>query len=319
MPVKYEDYYEILGVNRVASQDDIQRAYRKLARQYHPDVNKDPQSAEKFGKVNEAYEVLKDPEKRKKYDALGSNWKAGQDFRPPPGFEHMHFEFGGPGGRGGDFSSGNFSDFFEMFFGPRVAGGRGGGGFEDLFGGRSDPHAGFGRGGFSQRQPGDGHQQVELEISLEEAYHGATRRLELQTASGRKTVDVKIPAGSIDGSKVRLRGEGLVLKIRLARHPRFSVSGHDLAVDLKLSPSEAALGEKVDVATLDGTVTLSVPAGAQSGQKLRLKGRGLPKGKNKGRGDLLVNLMVAVPKSLSDKERELYEQLAKASRFKPRG
>lgn len=317
MAVKYEDYYQALGVKREASSDDIQRAYRKLARQYHPDVNKDPEAAKKFAKVNEAYEVLKDSEKRKRYDALGANWKAGQDFRPPPGFENFHFEFNGSGGRGGGFSSGNFSDFFDMFFGRGGGVGGPGGGFEDLFGGRADPRAGFGRGGIKNKRAQQ-EQQIELEISLEEAYHGSTRRFDLQTPAGRKTVDVKIPAGTTEGSKIRLRGEGLVLKIKVARHRQFTLSGHDLVTDLKISPSEAVLGTKLDVVTFDGTVTLNIPAGSQSGQKLRLKGKGMLKGKNKGSGDLFVNLMITVPKSMTDEERKLYEQLAQVSQFNPR-
>lgn len=335
MAVKFEDYYQTLGVKRDAAQDEIQRAFRKLARQYHPDVNKDPAAQTKFAKINEAYEVLKDPEKRKKYDQLGQNWKSGQDFRPPPGWENVHFDFSGPGGRSGGFSPEGFSDFFEMFFGRGGAGGGPGGaaggagagprGFEEVFGRRgTGPGGGFEEvfGGNARAGRGAGapaEQEAELQLTLEEAYHGGSRRLELQSPEGRKTVDVRIPAGITDGAKIRLRGEGLVLKVKIQPHPRFKVHGHDLTTEVKVAPWEAALGGKADVQTLDGAITLTLPPGAQSGQKLRLKGKGLPKrGGNDERGDLLVRVMIAVPKNVTDQQRELWEKLRDASDFNPR-
>lgn len=318
MPVTFQDYYQTLGVKRDASQADIQRAYRKLARKYHPDMNKAADASDRFKQIGEAYEVLKDPQKRKKYDTLGENWKAGQEFRPPPGWE-AHFRGGGPGGAGGRGASGGggfefrpggqFSDFFEAIFGQMAGASAGGGGraanFEDLFGG--DQHAG--------PQPAPMHEAA-ITIGLEEAFHGSTRRLDLQGPNGRKTVEVKIPQGTTDGAKIRLAGEGLILKINIAPHPRYTLAGRDLTTDVSLAPWQAALGDKVDVKTLDGTVSLNIPPGASSGQKLRLKGKGLPNPKGDA-GDLLVRLMIAVPKQLSDRERELYEQLKIASGEKP--
>ncbi|MFP4146036.1 MAG: DnaJ C-terminal domain-containing protein [Phycisphaeraceae bacterium] len=320
MAVKFEDYYQTLGVDRNASQDEIQKAFRKLARKYHPDVNKGPEAEQKFRQVSEAYEVLKDPEKRKKYDQLGADWKQGQDFRPPPGYENMHFDFGGPGASGGGFTPGGFSDFFEMFFGGRGPGGtagRGGGGFEDLFSQMGGGRPGGGGAGFGQQAQQAPAQEAEVEISLQEAARGTTRSLALQGPQGRRTLDVKIPAGVTSGTKIRLRQENLVLKIKLARDPRFEVSGHDLTADVPIAPWEAALGGKVDVPTLEGKLSMTIPAGAQSGQKLRLRGKGLPRRSGEP-GDLYARLKIAVPKQLSDKERKLYEQLREASDFDPR-
>lgn len=311
MAVKFEDYYETLGVSRDASQQDIQRAFRKLARQYHPDVNKEASAEEQFRKINEAYEVLKDPEKRKKYDQLGANWQAGQDFRPPPGYENMRYEFGGQG-QGGGFSPEGFSDFFEMFFGSRGGGGRtaGSAGFEDLF--RQAGQAG-GHGGAAHRAAPE--QEAQLDITLDEAYRGSTRSLSLQGPAGTKTLEVKIPAGTTDGSKIRLRGENLLLNIKVAKHPDFTLQGKNLTTEVKLQPWQAALGAKMDVKTMEGTVTLSVPPGTQSGQKMRLRGKGMPVRKGEP-GDLFVRMMIAVPKELTDEQRELYEKLKEISTHK---
>lgn len=311
MAVTFQDYYKTLGVKRDASQDDIQRAYRKLARKYHPDMNKDADAAEKFKQVGEAYEVLKDPEKRKRYDTLGADWKAGQQFRPPPGWEGQ-FRGGGNGGGFELHTGGQFSDFFEAMFG-QMAGAHGGGrasNFEDLFGGAHRGH-----------QSHAGHraapmQEASISITLDDAFHGSTRRLDLQGPSGRKTIEVKIPKGTTDGAKIRLAGEGLILKINITPHPRFTLDGRDLTTDLTLAPWQAALGGKVDVVTLDGTVSLNIPPGTSSGQKLRLKGKGLPNPKGAA-GDLFVRLMIAVPKQLSERERELYEQLKNTSGDRP--
>ncbi|MCX5662375.1 MAG: J domain-containing protein [Planctomycetota bacterium] len=326
--MKYEDYYKVLGVVRTASQKEIQQAYRKLARQFHPDINKAKDAEARFKQVNEANEVLGDPEKRKKYDELGADWQSGQEFRPPPGWAGQGGQGGRPRTRGGahadgqgfHFEGGNFSDFFEQMFG-----GRGGNASaRDIFG-----NMGGGMGG----QPGDdeGHtQESELPISLEDAYHGATKGITLRDPADGSTrnLQVKIPAGATDGTVIRLAGQGgrshpggpagdLRLKLRLAAHDRFKVEGHDLVLTLNISPWEAALGAKVSVATLDGSVTLTLPPGSQSGQRLRLKERGLPQ-RGGARGDLYAVLRVAVPKPLSDVERRLFEELQKESKFDPR-
>ncbi len=316
MSVKFEDYYQTLGVSRSASAAEIQRAYRKLARQYHPDVNKDPDATGKFQRINEAYEVLKDPEKRQRYDQLGENWKAGQDFRPPPGWENFQFRSGHAGnghpggGGGGGFSfqpGGQFSDFFEMLFGQA---GMHGGGFEDLLNQQR------GRAG-ARHTSAPAEQEAELTITLEEAFHGGSRSLQLQGPGGAKRVEVKIPAGVTDGARIRLAGERLILTIHLAPHARYRVQEHDLEVDLPLAPWEAALGAKVELTTLDGPVTLTIPPGASSGAKLRLKQRGL-KQRDGERGDLLAVLKIVLPKTLSAEERELFEQLRAQSKFNPR-
>ena len=348
MSVKFKDYYQILGVKRDASQDEVHRAYRKLARQYHPDVNKSPDAASRFSEINEAYEVLKDPDKRTRYDQLGANWKAGQEFTPPPGGGRYEFNFG-TGPRGGGFSPGGFSEFFEMFFGR---GGRGEGGaeaFEELLrqggargagpgragrGGSGGPgRAGhgtpedvfeqMGAGAFGAASQAAPEAQAELTISLEEACHGTTRQLKLATPDGNtRTVDVKVPAGTTDGSKMRLKGENVLLTIRIAPHRTFTPEGNNLIVDLPLAPWEAALGAKVSVPTIDGPVTLTVPPGTQSGQKLRLKGRGLPRrgqGPDGQRGDLLARTRIVLPRKLSDEQHRLLEQLKEASTdFDPR-
>ena len=319
MSVKFQDYYEILGVGRNASEDEIKRAYRKLARKYHPDVNKDKGAEEKFKQINEAHEVLKDPEKRKLYDQLGSNWQAGQDFKPPPDWENVHFEFrGGPGAGAFDFGGG-FSDFFEMLFGGRIGGG-----------GRASARQG------SWVMPGQDH-EAEIEIDLESAYHGTTRTLTLQgheiDAQGQvrptvKNIQVKIPAGVTDGTRIRLAGKGgegmgdgppgdLYLRMHIEPHPRFTIDGHNLQVEIPLAPWEAALGATVQVETMDGTVKLKVPPASQSGQKLRLRGKGLPR-KGGERGDLIAQLKIVVPKNLTTREKELFAEMAKVSRFSPR-
>ena len=292
MAVKFEDYYKTLSVARDATADEIKRAYRKLAQKWHPDRNKDDGAADQFSKVNEAYEVLKDPDTRSQYDQYGQNYKAGQEFRPPPGFEG----FGGGRGTGGGFGGGDFSEFFQQMFGgsgPRN--GQPGG----------DPFGGFG-GATSGGAPRE--QEAEITVSLHEAYHGGTRQITLTGGmAGDKKIDVKIPAGIKPGSKIRLKGENLLLKINVAPDPRFTVNGKDLTADLKISPALAALGGKADVATLDGTVTMNIPAGVASGSRLRLAGKGL--GEGSGGGNLYVRVLINVPKTLSEDQRELYEKL----------
>ncbi|WP_428387845.1 DnaJ C-terminal domain-containing protein [Mucisphaera sp.] len=303
MSLKFEDYYKQLGVSRTASGEEIQKAYRALARKYHPDVNKEPGASEKFSKISEAYEVLKDPAKRKKYDALGQNWKQGQAFEPPPGFEGF-----GRGRRAGSGQfQGGFHDFFEAFFQQQAGGSRGargGGGFEDL----------FGQGGVGQsRGQAPRAQEHELEIGLYEAYAGSTRSLTLDGPSGKKTLALKIPAGTADGNKIRLKADNLILKVKVARHPDFELSGRDLTTTVRVSPWQAALGAKVGVKTLDGSLEIGIPAGTSSGQRLRVKGKGLPNAKGEA-GHLYVRVMVDVPKELSDEERDAYERLRSLAR-----
>nr|HID59457.1 J domain-containing protein [Desulfobacterales bacterium] len=326
MGVKFQDYYEILGVPRNASQEEIQAAYRKLARKYHPDINKEKDAEERFKQINEAYEVLKDPEKRKRYDSLGANWRAGQDFTPPPGWEDVRFEFHtGPGGAPGmsGFDFGGFSDFFEALFGGKKRGFSPGGGWASPEG-----------SGWSKR--GEDH-EAEITISLGDAYHGAYKQVSLETLEpdheGRVTrrarnLEVRIPPGITDGARLRLKGQGgpgigggeagdLFLRVRILPHPTFKVNGHDLEVKIPVAPWEAALGGKVEVPTLDGSVKMSLPAGTQGGQRLRIQGKGMPK-RGGGRGDLYVEVQIAIPKRLNKKERKLFEELAKVSSFNPR-
>jgi curved DNA-binding protein len=314
LPVGFRDYYEVLGVPRGASEGEIRSAYRKLARTYHPDVNKEPGAEDRFKEVSEAYEVLRDPEKRERYDRLGANWKAGEDVSGAEGFGAGGTGAGrGPGGFGDvrmEFGDGNgFSDFFESLFGGRGggAGGRRTAGFE----------------GFSMR---GGDQEATLEISLEEAARGGRRKISL--GDGRD-YEVEIPAGVRDGQRIRLAGQGgqgaaggpagdLFLRVRIKPDRRFRREGSDLFVDLPVAPWEAALGATVDVPTLDGTARVKVPPGSSSGRRLRLRGEGMP-GPGKQHGDLFATVKIVVPKKLSERERELFEQLAKASSFDPRG
>lgn len=328
--MKFRDYYEVLGVDRKATQEEIQKAFRKLARKYHPDVNKTKEAEDRFKEINEANEVLSDPDKRKRYDALGANWKAGQDFQPPPGWDanggSFHFNFGQGGG--GDF--GGFSDFFEAMFGGGAFSGGGfsgagfsGGGFSGAgFGGGSPFGAGMGGRVFG-KQAEPTAAEAELQISVEDSITGATKTIQVRDAQGRaRSLQVTIPVGATDGTTIRLPGKkgetDLYLRIRLAPHPRYSISGSDLIVKLPVAPWEAALGSKVDLVLPDGTIKLSVPAGSQSGSKLRVRGRGLSATKG-GRGDILAEIRIVVPTTLSAAERESFENLAKTSRFNPRG
>lgn len=314
MAVKFQDYYETLGVNRSSSQDEIQKAYRKLARKYHPDVSKAAGAEDKFKQVTEAYEVLKDPDKRKRYDALGANWKAGQDFQAPPGWENVQFSTGGMGG-------GDFSDFFSQIFGGSF-GGAGMGGF------RGGP-----RGAHTLRRRGEDY-EVAIDVTLYEVHTGASRRVDFDVREGdgrteRKSLTVTIPMGVKNGSKIRLAGQGgpgvgggpegdLFLRLRIRPDSRFEADGYNLRTTLRLTPWEAALGTEVSVPTLEGPVKMKVPAGIQSGQSLRLKGKGLNR-KPGDAGDLLVSVQIAVPKELTEREKELFEALAKESAFDPRG
>ncbi len=317
-PVGFRDYYEVLGVARGASDEEIRGAYRKLARTYHPDVNKEPGAEDRFKEISEAYEVLRDPEKRERYDRLGANWKAGEDVSGAEGFGGFGQGQGGQGGfasgRGGfgdvrmEFEGDGFSDFFESLFGGRAAGGgRRGAGFE----------------GFAVR---GGDHEATLEVSLEEAARGGRRKISL--GDGRD-YEVEIPAGVRDGQRIRLAGEGgrgsgngpagdLFLRVRVKPDRRFRREGNDLFVELPVAPWEAALGATVEVQTLNGIARVKVPSGSSSGRRLRLRGEGMP-GAGKQQGDLFATVKVVVPKKPSKRERELFEQLAEASSFDPRG
>ncbi|MEI6972050.1 MAG: DnaJ C-terminal domain-containing protein [bacterium] len=322
MTVKYQDYYEILGLPRTAEQEVIRKAYRKLARRYHPDVNKGRDAEEKFKQIAEAYEVLGDPEKRRRYDSLGSNWQMGQEFRPPPGGDRggVHYEFSGGGG--GPFGGGGgFSDFFESLFSGL---------------GRESPFEHGGAAG-RPRRTGSDH-EAQITISLEEAYHGARKAVSLQTTDvdqqgrmrrGVKDYNVNIPRGVAEGSRIRLAGQGgsaggageagdLYLNVHIAPHPSFKVNDRNIETTFRVTPWEAALGAKVSLPTLEGQATLSIPAGTQGGQKIRLRGRGMPARGSLAAGDLIATVQVGIPTSLTAAERKLFESLASTSRFNPR-
>ncbi len=318
--MQYKDYYKILGVERGATQDEIKRAYRKLARKYHPDVSKEANAEERFKELGEAYEVLKDPEKRAAYDRLGSSWQSGQDFRPPPGWD-TGFEFSGGGFTGG--GGGQFSDFFESLFG---AGSPFGANFRHP-GGRQA------HGGFRGIRGEDHHAKVR--IRLEDAFAGGERLINLEmpevdphgrVATRTRSLRVKIPAGITEGRQIRLARQGapgmaggepgdLYLEVEFEPHPLYRVEGRDVTLNLPVTPWEAALGAKVSVPTLGGKVGLTIPAGSRSGQKLRLRGRGLP---GKPPGDQYVVLQIVTPPADTEAKRRLYEEMAKAMPFDPR-
>lgn len=343
MSVEYKDYYKLLGVSKTAAREEISKAFKKLARKHHPDLNpNDPEAEKKFKEINEAYEVLKDPEKRKLYDSLGPNWQHGQNFQRPSGFEGgggYHFTGGGQ-----QFDAGAFSDFFETLFGGAGGGGGGrsrytrggGGGFGDLGGGGFGGFNNFGGGGYTPGPARGSDANATLELTLEEAYKGGAKAITLQEQTigpdgsprlGTKTLNVNIPAGVREGGKIRLSGQGnpgrsggkagdLYLKIKILPHPLFKLEEANIILDLPLTPWEAALGAKVRVPTLDGAVEMNIPAGSSSGRKLRLGGKGLG-GRGK-RGDQLVRLMIQVPPQVTEAQRALWEQLAAASDFNPR-
>ena len=333
MPVQYKDYYSTLGVPRTASEAEIKKAFRKQAREFHPDVAKDKKRAEeKFKAANEAYEVLGDPAKRKRYDQLGANWKQGAGFNTPPSWENR----GGAGAANQEFQfdGTGFSDFFEQMFGDRRAG-------------RS--------GGTREKQSERGADiEGDIMVTLEEVMRGSLRSVNVSHAvkcaacsgTGRRgqraciacagegrvntseTYQVKVPSGVVAGQRLRLAGRGeagprggatgdLFLRVRLAKHVDFDVDEHNLIYEATIAPWEAVLGANISVPTLEGRVNIKVPAGTQSGQKLRVRGRGLPL-REGGKGDLIVVTRVDVPLQVTDAERELWEKLAKSSSFKPR-
>jgi curved DNA-binding protein len=285
--MQFKDYYDTLGVNRGAPAEEIKRAYRKLARKYHPDVSKERNAEAKFKDLQEAYEVLKDPEKRASYDQLGRDYRPGQQFRPPPGWE-QHF------GRSGThrFSDLNgFSDFFSSLFGGAAAG---------------NP----------QVQPDE--EAGVLDITVEEAFAGTRRRVTLLEAGRPKQVDVQVPSGIADGQSLRIGSPGraaLKFRVNVRPHALYSVSGKDVQIELPLAPWEAALGTKVSVPTLGGKVELTIPAGAQSGQKWRLRGRGMPGSPN---GDQFVIIKLVTPAGDTQEAREAYERMKRDFKFDAR-
>ncbi|MGB5337870.1 MAG: DnaJ C-terminal domain-containing protein [Gammaproteobacteria bacterium] len=310
--MEFKDYYKVMGVAKDATQDEIKRAYRKLARKYHPDVSKEADAEARFKEVGEAYEVLKDPEKRAAYDQLGAGWKAGQEFHAPPDWD-AGFEFSGGGFTGGDASA--YSDFFESLFGQ----------------------------GFRRAQPGPGpgyHARGEdhharILIDLEDAWQGTTRQITLHApeldAQGHvhtrdRVLNVRIPKGILPGQHIRLSGQGtpglgkgkagdLYLEIEFKPHPVYRVDGRDLYIDLPVAPWEAALGATVKAPTPGGTVDLKVPPGSASGGKLRLKGRGIPA---KTPGDLYAVVKIALPPAQTEKEKAFYRQMERDLNFNPR-
>lgn len=300
--MKFVDYYKVLGIAPDATPDDVKKAYRRLARKFHPDVSKEPDAEAKFKEVGEAYEVLKDPEKRAEYDQLRRFGGDGGEFRPPPGWQQRRQ----PGDFGGDFGGSGFSEFFEAIFGRGAGASR--------------------RGGGPFRQRGEDI-HFRLPVTLEEVVRGGTRTLEVplhemdprgQQREASKTLRVNVPKGVSDGGKVRLKGQGhpgaagagdLYLHIEYETHPRYAVDGRDLRTTLPVAPWEAMLGARVEVSTLDGTVALAVPANARSGQRLRLRGRGLP---GEPPGDLYVELAIVVPSVATPAQREAVERLRDA-------
>lgn len=319
MAVKFRDYYEILGVSRTAKEDEIKKSYRKLARKYHPDLNpNNKQAEEKFKEIQEAYEVLSDADKRKKYDQLGANWKNGADFTPPPnwgggggGFQgtiNMEDLFG----RASQQRGSAFSDFFEALFGGMAGMGSPGG---------ADAETGR-RTRAGSRASRAAESETELPLPLEDMHRGTTRKLTVRLGNAEKTIDIRIPPGARDDSKIRIPGGGpnggdLYVRLRQHPHPQFTVKGDDTEVEVPITPWEAALGANIQVPTLDGRADIRVPPGVASGQRLRLKGQGLNV-RGGGRGEHFVRLKIVVPKELSDAEKKLFEDLAKASRFRPR-
>ena len=317
MAVKFRDYYEILGVARTAKEDELKKAYRKLARKYHPDLNpNNKQSEEKFKEIQEAYEVLGDAEKRKKYDQLGANWKNGAEFTPPPnwggyqGTINMDDLFG----RAGQQRSNAFSDFFEMLFGG-MGGAPGMGGF----GGGT---TGTGTRTRPQTRAPRAEAETELTLPLEDMHRGTLRKLTVRLGNAEKTIDVRIPPGAREDSRIRIPGGGpnggdLYVRLHQQPHTRFTVNGDDTEVEVEITPWEAALGASIQVPTLDGKADIRVPPGVASGQRLRLKDQGLNK-RGGGRGDHYVRLKIVVPKELTDAERRLFQELSKVSHFRPR-
>lgn len=313
--VKYKDYYDILGVPRSATEKEIKSTFRKLARKYHPDTNKGNKEAEeKFKEVSEAYEVLSDKEKRRRYDTLGNNFRGGSDFTPPPGFDFSGFDFGKGFTQTRESS---FSDFFEMLFGEALKG-AGTSTFYEPFGGEtySRPQG---------KRRGQDH-SIELPLAVEEAYKGTTRKIEI-SIPGRDTkrLEVKIPPNVRENSKIRMAGEGLLGKnggvpgdlyliVKLKPHPFFKIESDDISSEVSVTPSEAVLGSEIEIPTLDGHVKMVIPPGTQNDKVLRLRGKGLSHHKKEskdGRGDHFVKIKINIPTIISEEEKKLYQELAK--------
>jgi DnaJ-class molecular chaperone len=338
MAVKFRDYYEVLGLKRDASDEQIRQAYRKLARKHHPDLNpKDKGAEEKFKEINEANEVLSDPEKRKRYDQLGSNWKDGAEFTPPPGWGRVNIEYEDLGkifGGGG----GGFSDFFEAFFG----------------GGKSTAQPNQRRRGARGKTNKGQDAEAQMEISLEDAHRGGRHRITLQgvrtcgmckgsgesngvvctscRGSGQvltpRTIDVNIPPAAREGSVIKVRNQGqpasngtepgdLFIKLKIKPHAVFSVSGDDIIADVAISPWEAVLGATIEVPTIEGKAEMKIPAGSQGGQRLRLRGQGLNR-RDGSRGDEYLKLKIVVPTHPTEREKQLFRELSETSHLKPR-
>ena len=289
--MEYKDYYKILGVSRDVSKSDLKKAYKTLARKYHPDVSKEANAEEKFKEVGEAYEALKDPEKRAQYDRFGSDYQNGQSFTPPPGWGQQRSRAGG----------GDFSNFFDSMFG-------GGGNTSDNFYAAGEDV------------------NSKITVTLEEAFSGATKPIRRPAGSKQKGIlNVKIPTGITAGKKIRLAGQGkegmggkagdLYIEVAIAKHVHYTVKGKDIYLDLPIAPWEAALGAKVTVPTLAGRINLKIPTNAKSGQKMRLKGRGLP---SKEAGDQFVILQIIAPPANTDLAKKLYQQMAEELHFNPR-
>ena len=312
--MEYRDYYKILGVERDAKEADIKTAYRRLARKYHPDVSKEADAEEKFKEVGEAYEVLKDPEKRQAYDQLGANWKAGQNFNPPPGWEDI-FSGAANHASGAGFESSGFSDFFESMFG---------GGFSQ-HGSASGFSGGFHQQGFQSK---GADQHANISITLEDAFNGAKKNIRLGGGpnGGARNLDVKIPKGITSGKRIRLAGQGaagagggpngdLYLEVTIAPHRLFKLDGKHVLLDLPIAPWEAALGAKVHVPTLGGRIEMKIPASSQSGKKLRLKNRGLA---GQPAGDQIVTLQIVLPKLDTEEDKAYVQEMQQRYAFDPR-
>lgn len=312
--MEFRDYYKTLGVSKTATADEIKKAFRKLARQHHPDLAKDKKAAEeKFKEINEAYEVLGDPEKRKKYDEFGPGWQQpGGGFRPPPGWQQAGGGFGGMGGAGGvgeeefQFGGTGFSDFFEAFFGRAARGGRRGSAFH----GEDMPLRGQ-------------DAEADIMVTLEEALHGSTRQISFTRGRSGKveTYTVRVPKGVREGQRIRLAGIGgeghgggeagdLYLRVRFERHPEFTVEGTDVVHEVELPASQAVLGCEVMIPTLDGRAKLKIPQGTQNGRKFRMSGKGMPQ-RGGARGDFYAVIDVQLPASLDAAQRAAWEAVAK--------
>lgn len=297
--MQYKDYYETLGVERDAKDSEIKQAYRRLARKYHPDVSRESDAEQKFKEVGEAYEVLRDSKKRQAYDQLGANWRAGQDFQPPPGWQDVfNAGFSNQAFSQAGFEASGFSDFFDSLFGR-----------------------GFAHGQPLKTKGADQHSS--LSVSLEETYSGVTRSVRLHNG---RSLEVKIPPGVTSGTRIRLTGQGgagvgggpkgdLYFEVQVLPHQLYSLNGRDVLLDLPVSPWEAALGARVQVPTLGGRVETHIPAGSKSGRKLRLKKRGLP---GTPAGDQIVTLQIVAPEASTERDRKFYRDMAQHFKFNPR-